>query len=602
MIDSKEILANMAQSPGVYQMINAAGEVLYVGKARNLKKRVASYFRKSGLPPKTLAMVQHVAKVEVITTHTESEALLLENNLIKRYRPRYNVTLRDDKSYPYIHLDDSQEFPRLGFYRGSRQEAGKFFGPYANAGAVRETLSQLQKIFPVRQCEDTYYRLRSRPCLQYQIKRCTAPCVGLVEREKYLDDVRQAELFLSGKNERLREYLIEKMEAASERLDYETAARYRDRITALQKIQEQQYINSDLGDVDVVVLEITQSVACVEVLFVRGGWHNGSKAFYPTISLETSPGDLMTSFLGQFYINKPVPDEILTQPAPSGRELLAQALRDQAGHKVEIRARTRGQRARWLEMAALNATLHLQQHLSGRASQAQRLEALRDALDLDDVPQRIECFDISHTGGEATVASCVVFAIEGPVKTEYRRYNIKNVTPGDDYAALEQALTRRYEKLQAGEGKLPDLLLIDGGKGQVGVANRVLEELQLSHVPVLGIAKGPARKPGMEKLFVWFQQRPLQLSADSPALHGLQQVRDEAHRFAISGHRRQRGKIRVHSTLQEIPGIGSKRRQALLKHLGGMQGVARAGIEDLHRVPGISAELARKIYDHFHGE
>jgi len=601
-IDTSAILSGMPQVPGVYLMLAQNGEVLYVGKAKDLRKRVASYLRRSGLPPKTAAMMSHVERIDFTRTHTESEALLLENNLIKQHRPRYNIVLRDDKSYPYIHLDDSHQFPRLGFYRGSRKEAGRFFGPYANAGAVRETLAQLQKIFPVRQCEDSFFRMRTRPCLQFQIKRCTAPCVGLVKPERYREDVEQAVLFLEGKDETLRQFLIKQMESAADRLDFEAAARYRDRIQAIQRIQERQYISGGDGNVDVAALHTKQGKACIEVMFIRGGRHNGSKSFFPALTLATRPSEIMSAFLGQFYLNKTAPAEILVEPAPVGRELLETALRSQSGHKVSIRARPRGHRARWLDLARMNAQERLKQHLAASATQAERLEALRMAFDLDATPSRVECFDISHTAGEATVAACVVFDQNGPVKAEYRRYNISDVAAGDDYAALTQALQRRYQKMKEGDGKVPDLVLIDGGKGQLGSAIRVFAELQIEGVVLAGVAKGVTRRPGAERVYIGSGARPVRLAPDSPALHWIQQVRDEAHRFAIAGHRRQRGKSRVNSSLQEIPGIGSKRRQALLRHMGGMQEVARAGIEDLARVPGISPQMARKIHEFFHGE
>lgn len=600
-LDAKTLLAGLDNSPGVYQMLDAAGKTLYVGKARSLKKRVASYFRASGLPPKTQAMMRHVANVEIIRTHTESEALLLENNLIKKHRPRYNVVLRDDKSYPYIHLDDSTEFPRLGFYRGNRSEPGRYFGPYANAGAVREILAQLQKIFPVRQCEDTFFRTRSRPCLQYQINRCTAPCVGYVSPETYRRDVEQAVLFLEGRNDRLHRYLSEAMEKASADLDFESAAMYRDRIRSLTRIQETQSISSDDGDWDIVALAVEGGAACVDVTFVRSGRHSGSKAFFPKINLEAREDEIMSAFLGQFYLNKPVPGEILVNPAPRDVTLIQDMLAEREGRKVRLQPNPRGRRARLLDGAVDNARHRLTRHLSEHAGQAGKLSSLQQMLSLDSVPTRMECVDVSHTQGEAAVVSCVVFDEGGTAATgDYRRYNVRTESPGDDYEALRTALTRRYEKLKDGEGRIPDLLIIDGGKGQLAVAVQVLEELQIDGLPVVSVAKGPTRKPGFEKLFVSGRARAIQPRPHSPGLLLIQQIRDEAHRFAITGHRRRRAKSRVTSSLQEIPGIGSKRRQALLRHLGGLQEVQRAGVDDLSRVPGISADLARKIYHHFH--
>ena len=601
-LDAERLLRHIPSVPGVYQMLAADGEVLYVGKARDLAKRVGSYFQRRGLPPKTRALMQRVADIDVIRTHTETEALLLENNLIKRHRPRYNIVLRDDKSYPYIHLDDSHPFPRIGFYRGSRREPGRFFGPYAGAGAVREILALLQKIFPVRQCEDSFFRTRSRPCLQYQIRRCTAPCVGLIEREQYLDDVKQAVLFLEGKDQRLNDYLMEAMENASDRLDFEVAAKLRDRLRALRCVQEQQHVSKGSSNLDVVALRSEHSHACIDVVFVRGGRHSGNKAFFPDIALESEPAEVIAAFLGQFYLDKPIPDEVLVNPAPMDKNLLAESLSQRAGRKVRLVANPRGHRARLVEHALINAEQRLRQHLAGRATQLQRLESLRQSLDLTETPQRIECFDASHTAGEATVVSCVVFDDAGPIKSDYRRYNIRAVTGGDDYAALEEALQRRYAKLKTGEGKLPDLILIDGGKGQLSTALSVLSEMQIDDIPIAAVAKGSTRKPGLERLFLPGRSRALILPADSVALHLIQQVRDEAHRFAVTSHRQRRGKALTQSRLEEIPGVGSKRRQALLRHLGGWQEVARAGIEDLTGVPGISPNLAERIYAYFHGD
>jgi len=599
-LDVKLLLSGLDDSPGVYQMIDESGETLYVGKARSLKKRVASYFRTSGLPPKTQAMMRHVANVEVIKTHTESEALLLENNLIKKHRPRYNVLLRDDKSYPYIRLDDSTDYPRLGFYRGNRSEPGRYFGPYPNAGAVREVLAQLQKIFPVRQCEDTFFRTRSRPCLQYQIQRCTAPCVGYISPEDYQKDVEQAVLFLEGRNDRLHRYLSGAMEKAAGTQDYETAAMYRDRIRSLSRIQETQSISSGDGDWDIIALAMEGGAACVDVTFVRSGRHSGSKSFFPRINLEAEPEEVMSAFLGQFYLNKPAPAEILVSPAPRDTTLIEDMLTQKEGRKVRLKQRPRGRRARLLDSAVDNARHRLSRHLSEQATDAGKRESVQAMLSLEAVPERIECLDVSHTQGESAMVSCVVFNQEGPVTSDYRRYNVRPEAPGDDYGALREALTRRYEKIKDGDGAVPDLLLIDGGKGQLAVAEQVLEELQIDGVAVAAVAKGPTRKPGMEQLYVSGRSRAVHPKAHSPGLHLIQQIRDEAHRFAITGHRRRRAKARVTSSLQEIPGVGHKRRQALLRYLGGLQEVQRAGVDDLARVPGISSDLARKIYNHFH--
>jgi len=600
MIDAR-FMTNLPSVPGVYQMLDGDGATLYVGKARNLKKRVASYFRKSGMPPKTAAMMRRVEDIQVTITHTENEALILENNLIKTHRPRYNVVLRDDKSYPYIYLDDQSPWPRLSFYRGNRKEPGRYFGPYANAGAVRQTLSQLQKVFPVRQCEDTFFKNRSRPCLQYQIKRCSAPCVGLATRDEYLEDVEQAILFLLGKDGSLNEYLAKRMETAAKHLNYETAAQYRDRIAALHRLQEQQHITAGTSDLDIVVLQFEHGQVGIEVGFVRGGRYNGNKSFFPVVSLDLPATEIMASFLTQFYLSKSVPPEILCDPAPFGIGTLAAVLSTHAGRRVMIKSRPRGARARWLEMARLNGQQRLQRHLLGQSNSAQRIDTLCREIGLAEAPGRIECFDVSHTMGEATVASCVVFEPQGPANAEYRRFNIRGVAPGDDYAALSQALQRRYRKVKEGDGVVPDLVIIDGGKGQLSAATQVFDELQLDGVTLLAVAKGTARKPGLERLFMSGRTGGFILKPDSKALHLIQHIRDEAHRFAIAGHRGRRSKKRLQSPLQEIPGIGAKRRQALLTHLGGLQEVARAGVDDLVGVPGIDADLARKIYAHFHG-
>jgi len=599
-LGTRDWLASVTAAPGIYMMLDSAGRYLYVGKARNLRKRLASYFRNSGLPPKTAAMMTHVDDVRTIVTHTESEALLLEHNLIKSERPRYNIMLRDDKSYPYIHLADDHRYPRLAFYRGGRSEPGRFFGPYPSAAAVRETLSQLQKVFPVRQCEDLFFRNRSRPCLQYQIKRCSGPCVGLVNENTYAEDVRQAVLFLEGKDRKLTDQLGRLMEEAATELDYESAGRYRDRIAALQRVQERQYVDHGRADADVVAIAMEGGEACVEISFIRGGRHLGTKHLFPAISLETNEREALQAFLPQYYLSKSIPSEILLSHPVAGVALLEQAFSEQSGRKVRVRAQTRGMRSRWIRMAGINAADALRRHIAGRATQARRLEALRDELDLAATPNRIECFDVSHTSGEATVAACVVFDANGPVKSDYRRFNIAGIAAGDDYSALRQALTRRYRRLKEGQGKVPDLLLIDGGKGQVGVAQEVINEMQVEALTIVGIAKGRSRKPGRERLFVGGAKRMRILEPSSPALHLIQQIRDEAHRFAITGHRQRRGKSRVRSTLNEIPGIGDKRRRALLRHLGGMREVYRAGIDDLTKVPGISPALAARIYAVFH--
>ena len=606
--DHKAFLASLTGRPGVYRMHAEDGTILYVGKARNLKKRVSSYFRSSGLAPKTQALMKQVHDITVTVTHTETEALILENNLIKEFLPRYNILLRDDKSYPYIYLSTDQEFPRLSFHRGARKGKGRYFGPYPSAGSVRETLNLLQKLFPIRQCEDSYFRNRSRPCLQYQIDRCTAPCVGLISAEDYALDIENTILFLQGKDDAVVKSLVKRMEQASSDLNYEKAAIYRDQIARLRALQEHQYVSGEKGDLDLVAVRSAGGSSCVQVFTVRGGHHLGNRAYFPKHVAETSEAEILSGFLPQYYLGagnnssgrRPVPTQIIINADLDDKPWLEQALSEHAGHKVKISHKVRGERARWLKMAEDNAEVAVKQHLNSKSSQLARFEALQDALALDTPPQRLECFDISHTMGEATVASCVVFDTEGPLKSDYRRFNIEGITPGDDFAAMQQALTRRYTKLKEGEGVLPDILFIDGGKGQLGRAGEVLSELQIGGVIVIGIAKGVERKAGEETLFLLGHSTPFILPADSAALHLIQQIRDEAHRFAITGHRQRRAKARQRSVLEDIHGLGPKRRQRLLKEFGGLQAVSRAGVEDLARIEGISRTLAQRIYDVFH--
>jgi excinuclease ABC subunit C len=602
--NSAVFLSTLTGQSGVYRMLDPGGQVLYVGKARNLKKRVASYFRApEQLAPKTRALMKHTTSVEVTATHTETEALLLENNLIKEHRPRYNIVLRDDKSFPYIYLATEEGFPRLAFHRGPRRGKGRYFGPFAGAGAVRETLNLLQKLFMVRQCENSFFRNRSRPCLQHQIKRCTAPCVGLVDEARYADDVRHAEMFLEGKSEAMIEELVARMEKAAQRRDYEAAGRYRDQIVSLRRVQERQYISSTKGDIDVVAARIRDGIGVVQLFIVRNGHSLGTKTITPRHVAGAESKDILQAFLPQYYLsaaaNRPIPGEILVSEPIDDVEVLEVAMTEVAGRKVAVRHRVRGDRAHWLQMANTNAELVLDQRLAERTSLRERFDALQEALELDEPPTRIECFDVSHSSGEAAVASCVVFESDGPVKSDYRRFNIKDIEPGDDYAAMHQALRRRYTRLRKEEAKMPDLLIVDGGKGQLTQARAVLDELQLDNLEVLGVAKGSTRKPGLEHLFMVGRERPLILPGDAIALHLIQQIRDEAHRFAIAGHRARRSRARKTSVLEEIPGIGAKRRQRLLTEFGGLQGVARAGVEDLARVNGISSALAKDIYTAF---
>ncbi|RZU98568.1 excinuclease ABC subunit UvrC [Spiribacter vilamensis] len=599
--DPDPVLKTLPTGPGVYRMFDADATVIYVGKARNLKRRVSSYFRKGAHNAKTQALVGQVADLQVTVTHTEAEALILENNLIKEHRPRYNVLLRDDKTYPYIYLSTQQDFPRLGFHRGQRRGESRYFGPFPSSGAVRETLNHLQKVFPVRQCRDSFYRHRTRPCLQYQIGRCTAPCVGYVSEEDYAKDVRHVEMFLSGQSSEVVDELVRRMEAAAEAEDFELAARLRDRITSLRRIQERQYVSGAKGDVDVIACRLRENIACVQVFVIRDGQNLGNQTWFPRTPPETTPEEILYAFIARHYLGESPPGELLVSHELSDGEVLAEAISNDAGYRVGIASRLRGERRRWLEMAQRNADHALSARMSGEALMERRFEDIQQALALDEIPERIECFDISHTRGEATVASCVVMGREGPIKDDYRRFNIEDITGGDDYAAMHQALERRFKRLSDGEGTAPDVLLIDGGQGQLRQAEAVLEDMQIEGVLPVGISKGPRRKPGEEVLLVSGRSDEIRLAPESPGLHLLQQVRDEAHRFAITGHRNRRGKARQQSSLEEIPGLGAKRRQALMKQFGGLKGIKRAGVEDLSSVQGISTALAERIHGHLNG-
>ena len=596
--DHKAFLRHLTEGPGVYRMLNADAEVMYVGKAKNLRRRVGSYFTRAS-NRRIASMVSQIRSIEITATHTESEALLLENNLIKEHKPRYNVLLRDDKSYPYLFLS-SETYPRLAFHRGARKQKGRYFGPYPSAGAVRETLQLLQKLFPVRQCEDSYFRNRSRPCLQYQIERCTAPCVGFVTPERYAQDVRDTELFLEGKASDVVARWIDKMEHAARDLAFEEAAHLRDQIATLRKVQDKQYVSGERGDLDIVAVAVDAGQACVQLFFVRNGRNLGNKSLFPRSGDGADEAEIASAFIAQYYLGKAVPNEILVNVEPEDRPILEESLSRQADRKVTIQARPRGDRARWLKMAVDNARLALASRLATGSSARRRVEALQDALDLPERPTRMECFDISHIQGDQTVASCVVFVDGSPAKADYRRFNIRGITPGDDYAAMQQALERRYRRIMDGEGKLPDVLLIDGGLGQLNAARGILADLGVEGVSLIGVAKGPDRRPGMEQLFLLGRPGALILSADSPALHLVQQIRDEAHRFAISGHRAQRARARKTSRLEQIPGLGPKKRRELLRQFGGLQGVLGAGVDDLVKVRGISRNLAETIYNDLH--
>ncbi|WP_347262290.1 excinuclease ABC subunit UvrC [Rudaea sp.] len=620
--DGKEFVRTLTSSPGVYRMFDARGELLYVGKAGNLKKRVGSYFLKPRLEPRIASMISQIARMETTLTRTEGEALLLEAQLIKSLKPRYNILLRDDKSYPYIYLSEGEEFPRMAFHRGAKAGKGKYFGPFPSAWAVRESLNHMQKIFLVRQCEDSYFRNRSRPCLQYQIGRCSAPCVGLIGKGEYQESVRHAAMFLDGKSDAVIGELIGAMERAAAALEFEKAARLRDQVSTLKRLLAKNYVQGASADLDAIACRIDGGVACVSVMYFRNGVNLGSRDFFPKLPPDSNQraaasADVLTSFIAQYYVDKPVPRELLVEQALPDADLLAQAFTEQAGHEVEIKHSVRAERARFLELAAKNAEAALAARLASNETQRERFESLRDLLGLDEVPQRLECFDISHTMGEATVASCVVYGPEGPIKAQYRRYNITGIEPGDDYAAMRQALERRFRRAaQPGEGEgqgdvakaqaeertnLPDILLIDGGKGQVQQALDVLADLAIADVLVFGVAKGVERRAGHETLILGASGKTLWPGPESPALHLVQSVRDEAHRFAITGHRKRRQKARDTSKLEDIAGVGAKRRAALLKHFGGLPGVVNAGVEEIARVKGMSRELAEKIYALFHG-
>jgi excinuclease ABC subunit C len=598
--DAKSFVDSLPARPGVYRMLDAAGKVLYVGKARSLKSRVASYFQASNVQPKVVALVAKTASMEVTITNSDIEALLLESNLIKKHRPRFNIVLRDDKSFPYVHLTTDHEFPALHFYRGSRKQPGKFFGPYPSAGAVREALQQLQKLFRLRNCDDTYFANRSRPCLQYQIQRCTAPCVGLIGREEYARDIASAIKVLDGRNAEVIGELGRRMEEAAERLDFEAAAKLRDQLANLKTIQAQQIVTADdHHDADVIAVAAGNGEYCVALMFVRGGRSLGSTTFFPKAPFA-EPGEVLGAFVAQYYLERDPPSEIIVAQDFEEREVLESALAERSGHRVRIAASVRGIRSRWLVLVEGNAAHALTMRGLARASIEANLEELREVFDLDEAPTRIECFDISHTGGTDTIASCVVFGVEGPLKNEYRRFNISGIEPGDDYAAMYQALTRRYKRVRDGEIVAPDILLIDGGKGQLAEAARVLQELGVAGITLVGVAKGADRRPGQEQLFLLGQETPTILTPDSSALHLIQRVRDEAHRFAITGHRRKRAKRHSESILETIPGLGPVKRRELLKHFGGLQGILRAGIDDFVQIRGLGRGLAEVIYEHLH--
>lgn len=600
--DASAFVQTLTQRPGVYRMLDHNDEVVYVGKAKNLRKRVASHFNLKENSPKQRAMLARVVRVEVTVTHTEREALLLENQLIKAHRPRYNINLRDDKSYPYIYVSTHQEFPRLSFYRGAKRKQGRYFGPFSSASAVRESLTLLKKVFRVRQCQDSFFQNRSRPCLQYQIDRCTAPCVGLIEAGAYRDDVTDTLAFLEGRSELLINDLVQRMERASNQRNFEHAARYRDQIATLRSILAKQAIEGESGDLDIIACASVGSVACIHVLFVRNGQQSGDRTFFPQLPEESSPARIIEAFIPQYYLEQPVPREILISHDIADRILLADALTHHAGHAVEVCSRVRGERLRRLALAMTNAESLLNSKITAHSNLSERFAALGTALNLEIPCARLECFDISHTQGGQTVASCVVLTREGPLKSAYRHFNIEGVVPGDDYAALAQAVRRRYQRVQKGEVPKPDVLFIDGGKGQVAAVREELSHLGVCDLTIVGVAKGPDRRAGTEMLFLANRKDCIALPTASPARLLIQQIRDEAHRFAVAGHRQRRKKASSQSVLEAVEGLGPKRRQTLLKHFGGLREISRAGIDALRTVQGINHQLAERIYATFHDQ
>ncbi|WMQ73706.1 MAG: UvrABC system protein C [Sodalis sp.] len=600
--DAKQFLSTVTSQSGVYSMYDASGTVIYVGKAKDLKKRLASYFRAHVASRKTEALVKSIHHIDVTVTHTETEALLLEHNYIKLYQPRYNVLLRDDKSYPFIFLS-SDAHPRIVFHRGAKHAKGDYFGPFPNGYAIKETLTLLQKLFPIRQCENSVYRNRARPCLQYQIGRCLGPCVqGLVSDEEYQQQVEYVRLFLSGKDQQVLNQLVEQMELASRALNFEDAARARDQIQAVRRVTEKQFVSGNLENLDVIGVSFNAGMACVHILFIRHGKVLGSRSYFPKVPVGTELAEVVQTFVGQFYLQgsqmRSLPGEILLDFTLPEKMLLAALLSEQAGKKIQIQTQPRGDRVRYLKLASTNAATALVAKLSQQSTLHQRLAALAELLGIEQV-NRIECFDISHTMGEQTIASCVVFDGNGPVRAEYRRYNINGITPGNDYAAMDQVLRRRYGKALE-EKKIPDVVIIDGGKGQLGMAKAVLEELDVpwdkSRVVLLGVAKGVDRKAGLEMLFLEPHNKRMALPPDSPALHMIQHIRDDSHNHAITGHRNKRAKVKNTSALELIAGVGPRRRQSLLKYMGGLQSLRNASVEEIAQVPGISDALAEKIF------
>ena len=597
----KPFLRTLTHRPGVYRMLDAKHKIIYVGKARDLKKRVSSYFNRTHDAPKTAVMMAQVARVEVTLANTEAEALLLEYSLIKQNKPRFNVLLRDDKSYPYIYASTSHDYPRLRFHRGPRKGKGRYFGPCPSTSAVRQTLSELEKLFMIRNCADSFFRSRTRPCLQYQIKRCTAPCVKLISKEQYAVDIDAAIQFLDGKNKTVVNTFVRRMERASNVQDYEQAARFRDQISKLKEIEARQLVKrTGSMDLDILGFASNSAIHCVTVMFIRNGSVIGSRDHFPRLQGETDKQKIINAFVAQYYLGRDAPREIIIETDIDDGALLQQELTNRMGHKVMIRSSVRGDRSRWLQLARTNAEQGLNLKVASNATIKRQFAALGEALELEETPQRLECFDVSHTSGEATVASCVVFNTAGALKSDYRRFNLSPQAAGDDYGAMSEALQRRYARVKKGEVPMPDVLLVDGGKGQLAEAMKVLADLELDWLTVVGVAKGRSRRPGAEQLFRPGKPHAMTLPPDSAALLLIQQIRDEAHRFAITGHRQRRAKARRTSKLEEIPGLGPKRRRELLRQFGGLQGVTGAGVDDLVEVHGISRKLAETIYNALH--
>ncbi len=592
----------MTSNPGVYKMYDSDKKVIYVGKAKNLKKRVSSYFRAGNHSNRIKRMISLIKKVDLIITKSEADALLLENIQIKKYRPRFNILLRDDKSYPYIYVDTQHNYPRLSFYRGKRKKNGKFFGPYSNVHSVRDALNTLQKLFKVRQCSDSFFKNRSRPCLQYQIERCSAPCVGLIKEDDYVADINMSMKFLDGKNTEIINLLIKKMEHASDNQNFEIAANFRDQIESLRHTCEQSVVSGEKGDVDIIAAFIVSETACIQVFNIRNGVSFGNETFFPDIDESINESSLLSIFIGQYYMSRLIPKEIIINKITKDKKILEYILSKKKNSKVVIANSVRGIRQKWVELAEKNTIDSINTKILSKRNMFNRFQSLQDLLKLSDVPKKLECFDVSHTFGEETVASCVSFSIEGAQKKDYRKFNIKSTSIGDDYAAMREALTRHFSRLKKSDVSLPDICFIDGGIGQVNIALKVMEDLQISTVQIIGVSKGKERRPGEETIIMDHGKTKINLEKNSLALHLIQQIRDEAHRFAITGHRKRRDKSRFKSPLEEIPGLGPKRKQILLKHFGGLQGLVKAGEDEIKKIPGINKTLAEAIYCRFHNQ